>query len=95
MLHGGGDGQLLRQGTEARQGREKNARTGLQLGLLGLADDELVELLLIFGAEVLQALLGFGGDLKLVHGCGLCWCGDEVLFSLRMRGVRWLLLSLM
>jgi hypothetical protein len=37
---------------------------------LGLADDKLVELLLIFGAEVLQALLGFGGDLKLVHGDG-------------------------
>lgn len=41
----------------------------MDLSLLGLADDELVELLLIFGAEVLQALLGFGGDLKLVH-CG-------------------------
>jgi hypothetical protein len=37
---------------------------------LGLADDKLVELLLIFGAEVLQALLGFGGDLKLVHSDG-------------------------
>ena len=45
----------------------RGARTRLDLGLLGLADDKLVELLLIFGAEVLQALLGFGGDLKLVH----------------------------
>lgn len=62
----------------------KNARTGLQLGLLGLADDELVELLLIFGAEVLQALLGFGGDLKLVHGL---WLDVEnVGFLLKMRG---------
>jgi hypothetical protein len=34
---------------------------------LGLADDELVELLLVFGAEVLKTLLGFGRDLKLVH----------------------------
>lgn len=41
--------------------------TGLNLCLLGLADDELVELLLVFGAEVLQALLGFGRDLELVH----------------------------
>ena len=34
---------------------------------MGLADDELVELLLVFGAEVLKTLLGFGRDLKLVH----------------------------
>ena len=52
-----------------------NARTGLDLSLLRLADDELVELLLVFGAEVLQALLGFGRDLELVHcECGCC-CG--------------------
>lgn len=36
--------------------------------LLGLVDDELVELLLVFGAEVLETLLDFGGDLELVHG---------------------------
>jgi hypothetical protein len=45
----------------------RSRRTGLNLGLLGLADDELVELLLVFGAEVLETLLDFGGDLKLVH----------------------------
>lgn len=39
---------------------------------MGLADDELVELLLIFGAEVLQALLDFGGNLELVHCDGEC-----------------------
>lgn len=49
--------------------------TGLNLCLLGLADNELVELLLVFGAEVLKALLGFGRDLELVHcECGCC-CG--------------------
>jgi hypothetical protein len=42
---------------------------------LGLADDELVELLLVLGAEVLQALLGFGGDLELVHCEFGCCCG--------------------
>jgi len=64
-----------------RQSREgaylqgwKSGHTGLNLCLLGLADDELVELLLVFGAEVLQALLGFGRDLELVHcECGCCW----------------------
>jgi len=49
--------------------------TGLHLCLLGLADDELVELLLVFGAEVLQTLLGFGGDLELVHCECVCICG--------------------
>ena len=49
----------------------KPGHTGLNLCLLGLADDELVELLLVFGAEVLQALLGFGGDLELVHCDGV------------------------
>lgn len=61
-----------------RQSREgalmqwwRPGHTGLNLCLLGLADNELVELLLVFGAEVLEALLGFGGDLELVHcGCG-------------------------
>jgi len=43
------------------------AHTRLDLCLLCLANDKLVELLLIFGAEVLQALLGLGGDLELVH----------------------------
>lgn len=46
----------------------RSRHTGLDLRLLGLADDELVEFLLVFGTEVLQALLGFGGDLELVHG---------------------------
>ena len=32
----------------------------------------MVELLLVFGAEVLEALLGFRRDLELVH----CECGD-------------------
>ena len=46
---------------------------------MGLADDELVELLLVFGAEVLQALLGFGRDLELVH----CECGVVVVGEVR------------
>lgn len=66
-----------------------NARTGLDLSLLRLADDELVELLLVFGAEVLQALLGLGGDLKLVHGGGRDVCGATAVGAIR--GVRrWL-----
>ena len=49
--------------------------TRLNLRLLGLADDELVKLLLFLCAEVLEALLGLGGDLELVHcECG-CDCG--------------------
>jgi hypothetical protein len=54
-------------------------RTRLDLCLLGLADNELVELLLVFGTEVLQALLGLGGDLKLVH------CDCEVLVVVGFR----------
>jgi hypothetical protein len=57
--------------------QNRGARTRLDLCLLGLADDELVELLLIFGAEVLQALLGFGRDLELVH----CDCDISVMVS--------------
>lgn len=60
--------------------------TGLHLCLLGLADDELVELLLVFGAEVLQTLLGFGGDLELVH-CGcvcVCECKDVASIATTM-----------
>jgi hypothetical protein len=52
---------------EAHTCRLGYGRTGLHLCLLGLADDELVELLLVFGAEVLETLLDFGGDLELVH----------------------------
>ena len=59
--------------------QNRGARTGLDLGLLGLADNELVELLLVFGAEVLQALLDFGGDLKLVN------CEGEDLMRMECR----------
>lgn len=38
-------------------------RTSLDLGLLRLVHHELVQLLLVLGAEVLQALRGLGGDL--------------------------------
>lgn len=65
----------------------RSGRTGLHLCFLGLANDELVELLLVFGAEVLQALLGFGGDLELVHcGC-ICFCVcrySEVVVAMAM-----------
>ena len=58
----------MRQSCEgACMQRWRFGHTRLNLCLLGLADDELVELLLVFGAEVLEALLGFGGDLELVH----------------------------
>ena len=43
----------------------------------------MVELLLVFGAEVLQALLGFGRNLELVHcecGCG-CWGWCDVVID--------------
>lgn len=52
--------------------QDRGARTRLDLGLLGLANNELVKLLLVFGAEVLQALLDFGGNLELVHCDGEC-----------------------
>jgi hypothetical protein len=61
-------------------------RTGLNLGLLGLADNELVKLLLVFGAEVLETLLDFGGDLELVH-CDR-YVDMAVVFVLAMTMIR-------
>lgn len=41
--------------------------TLLYLSLLALVHDELVELLLVLGGQVLQALGGLGADVELIH----------------------------
>lgn len=47
--------------------------TGLDLSLLAFVHHKLVQFLLVFGAQVAQAVCGLGGHVELVHGDDVVW----------------------